>query len=137
MNKFKSGDVVRLKKNFLLQHCGNFFRKGSTHTVVSSCGNLFDMQDKLGVNWTFLEEDAEHVLNSKTSNPKTAADLIDRFNEALRKRIETLYLDELMNPSPLELLFDKQNCSHSWKQYLGFNDSFEYCEHCDARKDGI
>jgi hypothetical protein len=25
-------------------------------------------------------------------------------------------------------------CSHSWKVYHGFRESYEYCEHCDNKR---
>lgn len=26
------------------------------------------------------------------------------------------------------------NCNHTWKKYVGFTDSFTYCEKCDKRQ---
>jgi len=28
----------------------------------------------------------------------------------------------------------KKNCSHKWKKYMGFTDTYQYCEHCDEKK---
>lgn len=28
-----------------------------------------------------------------------------------------------------------EGCAHSWKLYQGFTETYEYCEHCDEKRD--
>ena len=32
------------------------------------------------------------------------------------------------------VLTEPEECNHSWKTYHGFSESYEYCEHCDAKR---
>lgn len=44
--------------------------------------------------------------------------------------------DEIMRfegeaPTPIPL----KSCNHAWKTYTGLREVFEYCQHCDRKKD--
>jgi len=33
-----------------------------------------------------------------------------------------------------DVIIKKNKCNHEWKYYMGFNDSYEYCIHCDEKR---
>jgi len=60
---------------------------------------------------------------------------IDDADESISKSAQDYY-DQFYGTWDSTYTTNKE-CSHEFVKYQGFTDSFEYCKHCDKKKDEI
>jgi len=76
-------------------------------------------------NFSDLDDNYELVSEQPKSNPYASV-------------LKELYSDTIINafpdvPKVYAAPWDS-GCAHTWKAYIGFNDSYNYCTKCDAKE---
>ncbi len=155
-SEVKINDVVRLRGTDLY---------GYVHTLNYSTGEIgvwWDGQYGLGPDWfskQCFERDVVKVAAEVTSidaeNKEVALDVRPEGITSLAalevavqnavqfgscfslptSRIVPSKISSKNEEKPLGLTLPE--CSHSWTSYVGFTEQFEYCKHCDVKKDSI
>lgn len=134
--KFFPGD------HFEVAGGGGITRKGYVHAIEYAPNG-----DKYIVEWEnypsqrfdYLVQDVEHdwiksvdMFTARNSTKTLEGNLVvnnKTVNSTIIGGNTTINL-----PHGISVDMDKIGCNHSWKEYLGFNDSFTFCTKCDKRK---
>jgi len=118
--KFKVGDKVEVIKGFGVGYKGY---------VVN-----INMRSRLDYFYNIEFDD-------KTQYKKRERNLIlvaSSQNVTNKIKGSSIYLDKITLPATIreEDIVDNfdSNCSHKWKLYNGFTESYEYCELCDKKR---
>jgi len=118
---FKKGDKVEV-----INVKSHYYKKiGLIHfPIVSNCTYLVDFNDDYV---PFDRDDLILVASSQNVTNKVKG--------------SSIYLDKLTLPTTIRedditvnIVNIDSNCSHKWKLYNGFTESYEYCELCDKKR---
>ena len=115
--KFKVGDKVEIVNNNLV----NYGRKGIIKDLYIDCMYILEFD---GFCIRYNEDDLILVASSQNVTNKI--------------KDSSIYLDKITLPTIIreeDIVGNiDSNCSHKWKLYNGFTESYEYCELCDKKR---
>lgn len=129
MNPFKARDkVVCIKAgkgriiNLIVGETYDVILVNSSHVFVNG---KFERKNTVGNPTIVNMSEAYHFSYFKK---KLACGLSTTSNSQTLTN-KTVYAEnQSSNPKK------NKECNHNWKSYVGFNDSFEYCEVCDVKR---
>ena len=115
--KFKVGDKVEITNNNLV----NYGRKGIIKELYIDCMYILEFD---GFCIRYNEDDLILVASSQ--------------NVTNNVKYSSIYLDKIILPTTIReedsVVKNNSKCSHNWKIYHGFTESYEYCNLCDEKR---
>jgi hypothetical protein len=152
--KYKVGDRFQYKYNRTIFKVDRVNEVTESYTIskdgdVIPCRNSIT-EDELDLYCSKLEAPKEYVCVMGYEDAYSAGDVVTAehsttgadYYHVMSKLTPNVTFTTVVPGNLFHTHFRESNiqatpkpCTHTWKRYIGFTDSYDYCEKCDAKRD--